>query len=127
MIVSLLLVTGCFENEIVRITVDYPYGETRLMLVGTGESFLFSGNKTDFQVVEKDVFSARKVYAGLKDHLLPFLYGTQPEPGRPYGTVHVDYGDGRRESFFLADGTFALQMFETARSRLIANPAFQMP
>jgi hypothetical protein len=114
-LVIALAVSGCQpKTETAEsISLDYPYGETRLLVRRGGETRLFYAALPESLLLKSDVFDFDTLMGQLKPRLHDVVTGDLVA-GRPFGIVTVNYRNRSSGDYFLYDGEFAEALFLTA-------------
>jgi hypothetical protein len=114
-IVMALAVSGCQpETETAEsISLDYPYGETRLLVRRGGEARLFYAALPESLMLKSGVFDFDVLMGQLEPRLHDVVTGDLVA-GRPFGIVTVNYRNRSSGDYFLYDGEFAEALFLTA-------------
>jgi hypothetical protein len=110
-----LAVSGCQpETETAEsISLDFPNGETRLLVRRRGEARLFYAALPESLMLKSAVFDFDVLVGQLKPRLHDVVTGDLVA-GRPFGIVTVDYRNRSSGDYFLYDGEFAEGLFLTA-------------
>jgi hypothetical protein len=110
-----LAVSGCQPKieTAESISLDFPYGETRLLVRRGGEARLFYAALPESLMLESDVFDFDELMGQLKPRLHDVVTGDLVA-GRPFGIVTVNYRNRSSGDYFLYDGEFAEALFLTA-------------
>ena len=120
-----LLVTGimgCEEerNPIESISIDFPHGETRLLVERSGEVFLFYGALPTYQEVRSGTFDTEILYKQMETR----LHDNVPRdewlnPRATAGMVIISYKDQSQEDYLIFDEQYAEQLFREARENIL--------
>ncbi len=115
MLFGISVLTGCLpeSQSVERISLDFPYGETRLLVDRQGEARLFYGELPESLAVRDGVFSVDSLYAGLQ----PRIQKVVPL-GQHYGMVTLFLQDGASSEYFIFDRDFTEGLFFTACANL---------
>jgi|GEM_PF-2691907 len=119
-IVAVLLLAGCGQKDrsLIGISLDFPYGETRLLVQRDGEAYLFYGELPQSQVVKKDTFDIDRLFDQLQTRVKENAPAEDRPLGQPFGSVSFHYEDGNSQEYLIYDGSFAEELFETARKNI---------
>jgi len=122
-VLFVLIATGCAErsSSIERLSIDYPNGETRLLVQRDGQAFLLYGALPQRRPVKEGTFDIDDLYASLQQRLHNAVPREQwPNPRSTFGTVHITLSDGKKKDCLIFDEeVFATQLFDKARKGLI--------
>jgi hypothetical protein len=104
-----------------RISLDYPNGETRLIVQRDGQAFLAYGALPQLRKVKKGTFDIDDLYAQVKERLHDNLPREQwPNPRSRFGMVQVFWKTGMQKEYLIFDEeAFATELFDKARKNLI--------
>ncbi len=122
-----LLQAGCNDNisSIESISIDFPHGETRLLVRRNGEALLFYGALPQHQTIRNGTFDIDE----LCKQLQPRLHENAPREERPnpaseYGMVQIRLKDKSEKTYLIfSEEDFAEQLFSKAKRNIIG----QMP
>lgn len=116
------------QSTLAAISIDFPHGETRLVVNRSGEASLYYGALDRECVIKPGTFDIDKLYRRLRGRLHPNLPAEErPEPTAKYGMVHIHYKDKGEKYFLVYDGKFAERLFEKARKNLIGEAGLVGP
>lgn len=122
--VSVLATTGgcsANSNQVTSIIMDFPHGETRLLVKSDGTAFLFYASLPQHEEVRPNTFELAKLFNDLQDKIHP----NAPMEERPvhaaYGMVTFRFSDGCEEDYLIYDGDFTEAYFEIARANIIGS------
>ena len=102
------------ETERVEsVSLDFPYGESRLVLRREGNARLFFAALPESLIVREGTFDIDRLMTDLRPRLQEVVTGDRVA-GRPFGTVSLTFEDGSPRDYFLYDGEFAEGLFVTA-------------
>lgn len=120
---SLLTLVGCGapSNPVTSIVMDFPYGETRLLIQRDGEARLFYGALPQSQIVKPGTFDIDEIAAELQPRLSKVVPAEERPLGQPYGLVTLEFTDGSRQDYLIYDGAFADELFQTARENVVGS------
>jgi hypothetical protein len=121
LLVLLVPFAGCHKDlgQITHINIDFPHGETRLLVNNTGEARLYYGALPKALQVERGFFDIKKVYKDLKSRLEPVVTNDKMKPGVSYCMVTISFKDKKKVDYFITDREFAEELFQMARDNLI--------
>jgi hypothetical protein len=122
----LILGIGCLESSdsIESISMDFPHGETRLLVQRDGEAFLFYGALPSHQKIGKGTFDLDKLYKQLKSHLHENVPREKwPNPKSKAGMVTIRFQNKSQKDYLIFDEDLAKLILDKARQ----NIAGRMP
>jgi hypothetical protein len=108
------------------VSLDFPYGEARLLIRRGGEARLAYAELPDSLLVQYSIFN----FDALMDQLQPRLYEVvtgDRVAGRPFGTATLDYQNGSTRDYFMYDSEFAEGLFLTACRNLFPGEEKKAP
>jgi len=121
----ILLITGMVgckgdRNPIESISIDYPHGETRLLVERSGEAFLYYGALPSFQKVHSGTFDTEILYKQLETRLHDNVPREEwSNPRATAGMVIIAYQDQSEEDYLIFDEQYAEQLFKEARENVL--------
>lgn len=120
---SFLSLVGCGApaNAVTSIVMDFPHGETRLLIRRDGETRLFYAALPESQIVKPGLFDIDEIADQLQSRLFEVVPAEERPLGQPYGMVTLEFTDGSRQDYFIYDGAFAETLFQTARANIIGS------
>ena len=126
LMVLLILGIGCNESSesIESISMDFPHGETRLLVQRDGEAFLFYGALPSYQKIKKGTFDLDQLYKQLQVHL--HENGPRenwPDPKAKAGMVTIRFKNKSQKDYLIFDEDLAKSIFDKARQ----NAAGRIP
>jgi hypothetical protein len=129
MILFITSIVGCGKerNPIESISIDFPHGETRLLVERSGEAFLYYGALPSYQEVRSGTFDTEILYKQLETR----LHDNVPRekwlnPKAIAGMVIIAYKDQSQEDYLIFDEEYAEQLFREARENILkeGSPLF---
>jgi len=121
-IVCLLTLAGCREDPsaVESISIDFPHGETRLIVWKDGNASLFYGALPQSKTIKTEVFDITKLYQQLKPRLHPNVPREDwPNPQSIAGMVQVKIKDKGKSAYLIFDEQeFTKQLFDKARQNI---------
>ncbi len=115
----ILLQAGCSEKRsaIESISLDYPHGETRLVVRSNGEALLFYGALPRHESIRLGTFGVDELYAQLQPRLHDNVPREQwPNPSSVVGMVTIRFENGTKAVHLIHDEEdFAERVFNRAR------------
>ena len=120
-----VIANGCNTRAEMPTTInmDFPHGETRLLVNEDGTAFLFYASRPQHEVVRPNTFELDELFNDLQDKLNPNVPMEERPVHDAYGMVTFRFSDGREEDYLIYDGDFAEAYFEIARANIIgSNP-----
>lgn len=125
LLIALLALAGCRENRpaIASISLDYPHGETRLLVRRDGETLLFYGPRPQHQIIRQGIFDVDALYEQLRDRLHDNVPREEwPDPQSVAGTVQISYTDRTEQVYLIFDAeAFAERIFDEARRNVVGE------
>ena len=120
---SLLCLAGCSppSNPVTTIVLDFPHGETRLLIRQDGETRLYYGALPQSQIVKPGLFDIDEIADQLQPRLSKVVPAEERPLGQPYGMVTLQLTDGSQQDYFIYDGAFAEALFQKARENIIGS------
>lgn len=102
------------------ISIDFPQGETRLLVEQGGEALLYYGALPASRTVKKGIFDVSHLYL----QLLPRLHQVAPrerwpDPKAQVGMVSMRFEDGSTAEYLIFDAAFARSLLDQARRNVI--------
>jgi hypothetical protein len=122
-ITAVLALSACraAPRSVESISLDFPYGETRLLVRRGGEARLFYAALPESLTLRTGVFDIDALMDQLQPRLHDVVSGEQLA-GRSFGMLTLTYRDRDAGDYFLYDGEFADGLFVTA-CRNVADDA----
>jgi hypothetical protein len=116
-----VLASGCSAraDKVTNISIDFPHGETRLLVKREGRAYLFYGALPQRQEIEPNTFDIDDLFNELQERLNPVLPAENRPLGEPYGMVQIRFQDGSEKDYLIYDGDFAEKLFERARANVV--------
>ena len=116
-----LLLSACRADaqSVDRISLDFPYGETRLLVRRGGEARLFYAALPEALMVEDGVFDFDMLFDQLQTRIHDVVPAEERTIGKPFGMVTVWFRDGGYKDYLLYDGDFAESLFVEACRNLM--------
>lgn len=121
----LLLGTGCLESSdsIESISMDFPHGETRLLVQRDGEAFLFYGALPSHQKIGKGAFDLDELYKQLQSHLHENVPRENwPNPKSKAGMVTIRFKNKSQKDYLIFDEDLAKIIFDKAKKNIVGQP-----
>jgi hypothetical protein len=108
-------------NSIESISIDFPHGETRLLVQRNGESFLFYGALPQYQKIKNNTFDIDELYKQLQERLRDNVPREQwPNPKSRAGMVQIRFQDKHKRDYLIFDeDVFAERLFSKARKNAV--------
>ncbi len=100
-------------DRVESVSLDFPYGESRLLVRREGNARLFYGALPQSLTVREGTFDINRLMTDLRPRLQEVVTGNRVA-GRPFGTASLTFEDGSARDYFLYDGAFAEGLFVTA-------------
>lgn len=124
LLMALLLATAGCERQsgtIERIIMDFPHGESRLMVERNGTTYLYYGSRPQFEVVSPGTFPIDTLFDSLKTRIHENRPREDwPDPQSTAGMVTVVYESGEERDYLIFDEfEFARQLFGRARLNIV--------
>lgn len=123
MAVLILSVTGCKEeaSSIESISIDFPHGETRLLVQRNGAAFLFYGALPNHQKIKNGTFDIDELYEQLQGRLHDNVPREKwPNPRSSVGMVQIRFqGNYKRDYLIFDEEVFADRLFSKARKNVV--------
>ncbi len=123
MAVLILVVTGCKEEagSIESISIDFPHGETRLLVQRNGDAFLFYGALPQRQRIKNGTFDIDELYDQLQGRLHDNVPREKwPNPRSRAGMVQIRFqGKYKRDYLIFDEEVFTDRLFSKARKNLV--------
>ncbi len=119
-----LFQTGWAEGfgSVTSVSIDFPHGETRLLVQRGGEARLFYGALPQHRIVKKGTFDVDDVYRQLRSRLHDNVPREEwPDPKATAGMVTISFADKTKKDYLIFDGDFAQLLFEEAESNVIGS------
>lgn len=122
MVLLILAGTGCKEDAstIESISIDFPHGETRLLVQRNGEAFLFYGALPQHQKIKNGTFDIDELYEQLQER----LHDNVPREKWPNlqsraGMVQIRFhGKHQRDYLIFDEEVFTDRLFTKARTNV---------
>lgn len=105
------------------ISVDYPHGETRLVVWTSGEAALYYGALPRRRIVAEGIFTVESLHERLRPKLHPVApREAWPDPKAEAGMVQIRFEDGTEQVHLIFDErAFAERLFEKARENVVGG------
>lgn len=120
-----LLLAGCSINSrvIESISIDFPHGETRLVVWKNGEAALFYGARPQHETVRAGIFNVQDLYKQLQPRLNRNTPREEwPNPNATPGMVQIRFKDnGNRDFLIFNEKELAEELFKKARQNIIGK------
>jgi hypothetical protein len=100
-------------ERVESVSLDFPYGESRLVIRREGSTRLFYAELPESLLVREGAFDIDRLMDDLRPRLQDVVTGDRVA-GRPFGTVSLTFEDGSARDYFLYDSAFAEGLFVTA-------------
>ena len=122
-VLVLIMAGGCGAKADLptSINMDFPHGETRLLVKEDGEAFLFYASLPQHEIIRPNTIELDKLYNELQDKIHPNVPMEERPVYEAYGMVTFRFGDDREEDYLIYDGAFAEAYFEIARANIIGS------
>ncbi len=121
----LILGIGCNEkyDSIESISIDFPHGETRLLVQRNGDAFLFYGALPQHQKIKNGALNIDELYQQLQWRLHDNVPRENwPNPKSTVGMVQIRFKDGKQRSYLIFDEKeFATRLFYEARKNIVGQ------
>lgn len=103
------------------ISLDYPYGETRLLVQRSGESFLSYGALPQRQTIKNGTFDIDELYGQLRERLHENIPREKwPNPKSKAGMVKIRFKDkGEKDYLIFDEEAFTERLFAKARNNVV--------
>jgi hypothetical protein len=102
------------------VSLDFPYGEARLLVRRGGTARIFYAQLPESLLVKDGVFGFDALMEQLQPRLFEVVTGDRVA-GRPFGTATLAYADGSTRDYFFYDSDYAETLFVTACRNLAAG------
>ena len=123
MAVLILVVTGCKEEtgSIESISIDFPHGETRLLVQRNGDAFLFYGALPQHQRIKNGTFDIDELYKQLQGRLHDNVPREKwPNTRSRAGMVQIRFqGKYKRDYLIFDEEVFTDRLFSKARKNIV--------
>ena len=120
----LTLCVGWIESSdsIESISMDFPHGETRLLVQRNGEAFLFYGALPSYQKIRKGTFDLDELYKQLKPHLHENVPRENwPDPKSKAGMVTIRFKNKSQRDYLIFDEGLAKIIFDKAKGNIVGQ------
>jgi hypothetical protein len=121
----LFIITGCNKNDnsIERIIMDYPHGESRLLVERDGETLLFYGAGSSIKKVKDGTINIDELYKQLQERLHENIPRENwPDPASTAGMVTIQYKDNTEQDYLIFDEEeFAEGLFSKVRENVVGS------
>jgi hypothetical protein len=109
------------KGSLERISMDFPYGETRLIVQKDGQAFLAYGALPQLRKVKKGTFDIDDLYAHVQARLHDNVPREKwPNPRSRFGMVQITWKTGAEKEYLIFDEeSFASELFDKARKNLV--------
>lgn len=125
LIALLILGTGdvAGAESIESISLDFPHGETRLLVQRDGEAFLFYGALPAHQKIAKGTFDIDELYKELQSRWHENVpRESWPDPKSKAGMVTIRFQDKSQKDYLIFDEDLAKIIFEKAKENIVGRP-----
>jgi len=118
---ALVLASGAATaGEVSSISLDFPYGELRLLVQRDGEAHLFYGALPSSPVLAAGTLDIDTLFAQVQPKLHPVV----PTEEQPFGMVTISFTGGGSRDYLIYDGDFAATLLGAAcRNRIATGDA----
>ena len=118
-----VIANGCSKRAEMPTTIsmDFPHGETRLLVKEDGTAFLFYAALPQHEVVRPNTFELDQLFNELQDKIDPNAPMEERPVHEAYGMVTFRFSDGREDVCLIYDGAFAEAYFEIARANIVGS------
>ena len=120
-----LLQAGCNDNisSIESISIDFPHGETRLLVQKNGDAFLFYGALPQSQKIKNSVFDIDELYTQLQPRLHDNVPREKwPNPTSKSGMVTITFDNNEQRDYLIFDEEeFADRLFNKAKNNIVGK------
>ncbi len=107
-------------DRVESVSLDFPYGESRLLVRREGNARLFYGALPQSLTIREGTFDIDRLMTDLRSRLQEVVTGDRMA-GRPFGTVSLTFENGSARDYFLYDGEFAEGLLVTACRNLASG------
>ena len=118
-----IVLMGCAEkgSSLERLSIDFPNGESRLLVQRDGQAFLFYGALPQRQIVKKGTFDIDSLYEQLRERLHDNVPRENwPNPKSTFGMVQITFRGGKPKEYLIFDEEeFAAQLFDKVRKNIV--------
>lgn len=119
------LLNGCSEGDrsIKSVIIDFPHGETRLVVWSNGKASLFYGALPQSETIRTGTFDVEELY----ERLRPRLHRSGPreewpDPHATYGMVQVKFEDeSERDYLIFNERGLAEELFGKAKQNIVGK------
>jgi len=118
---GILLLVGCntVSSAVTSVSLDFPHGETRLLVQRDGDTRLYYGELPAYKVVKNSTFDIDELFNQLQTRIHKVVPAEERPTGQPYGMVTFGFYDGSARDYLIYDKSFAEDLFTTAQANLI--------
>lgn len=120
-----LLQMRCNEktSSIERISIDFPHGETRLLVRRNGEALLFYGALAQHQKIKNSTFDVDELYKQLQTRLHDNVPREEwPNPKSKAGMVTINFNNKAKKDYLIFDEEeFAERLFNKAKKNIVGQ------
>jgi len=116
---------GCLESSdsIESLSMDFPHGETRLLVQRDGEAFLFYGALPSYQEIGRGTFDLDELYKQLKSHLRENVPRENwPDPKSKAGMVSISFKNKSKKDYLIFNEGLAKIIFDKAKGNIVRQP-----
>ena len=106
---------------VTHISLDFPHGETRLVVRRDDTALLLYGALPRSQVVRRGTFDIDVVFQALQSRVHDVVPAERRPVGQAYGMVTFRFSDGSEQHHFIYDGAFAEALFQRARANVVGT------
>lgn len=105
------------------ISIDFPHGETRLLVRRNGDAFLFYGAVPQSQKVKNGVFDIDELYKQLRTRLHNKVPREKwPNPDSRAGMVTVQFDSTAKKDYLIFDeAEFTERLFKKAKQNIVGH------
>ena len=113
---AVFALSGCRAESkpVESISLDFPNGETRLLVERDGAARLFYGELPQSLTVLSGVFDINDLSEKLQSRLRDVVFSEARPAGQPFGMVNFHFSDGSSKDYYIYDGAFAEELFVSA-------------
>ena len=125
LITLFFLQMGCNEkaSSIQSISIDFPHGETGLLVRRNGEALLFYCALPQHQKVKNSTFDIDELYKQLQTRLHDNVPREEwPNPKSKAGMVTIDFDNKAKKDYLIFDEEeFAERLFNKAKKNIVGQ------
>jgi hypothetical protein len=118
---GILLLVGCntVSGSVTSVSLDFPHGETRLLVQRDGDTRLYYGELPAYKAVKNGTFDIDELFNQLQTRIHKVVPAEERPTGQPYGMVTFGFSDGSTRDHLIYDEPFAEDLFATAQANLV--------